>query len=56
MIKELIATVLGLAIVGVILYFIETYIPMSEPIKVLIRIVIVVAVVLYLVQKYLPNI
>lgn len=54
MIKELIMTILGLAVVGVILYLIETYIPMSDPIKLVIRIVIVIAVVLWLINKYLP--
>jgi len=43
----LIAFVLVLAVVGVILYMIETYIPMAEPIKLVIRVVIVIAVVLY---------
>ena len=47
---SLISVILVLAIIGVILYFIENYIPMSPPIKVLIRIVIVIFVILWLLQ------
>ncbi len=49
---NLISLVLTLAIVGLILYLIETYIPMADPIKLIIRIVIVVAVILWLLNGF----
>lgn len=48
----LISLVLMLALVGLVLYLIETYVPMSPPIKMLIRIVVVVVVILYLIQLF----
>lgn len=46
----LITLIVGLAILGVALYLLETYVPMSAPIKVLIRVVVVLVVVVYLLQ------
>lgn len=37
-----------LVIIGVVLYLIEAYVPMAEPIKIIIRIVIILLVCLYL--------
>ena len=48
----LIQLVLVLAAVGFILYLIETYIPMSEPIRMVIRIVIVVVLILFLMRIF----
>lgn len=48
----MIGLVLGLALVGLVLYLIETYIPMDPAIKTVIRIVIVVCVILYLVRLF----
>ena len=48
----MIALILMLALVGLVLYLIETYIPMDPVIKTVIRIVIVVCVILYLVQVF----
>ena len=42
--------VIKIALVGVALYLVERFIPMSEPIKILIRIIVVIAVILYLVH------
>lgn len=47
---SLITLILTLVIVGVCLYLIETYIPMSPPIKTVIRVVVVVVCVLWLFQ------
>lgn len=44
----LITVILVLVILGVALWLIETYIPMSPPIKTLIRVVVVIVLVLYL--------
>lgn len=46
----IIEVILVLVILGVALYFIEAYIPMAAPIKLLIRIVVVIFVVLWLLQ------
>lgn len=48
----LIGLVLVLVILGVALYLLETYVPMSPPIKVIIRVVVVVVVVLWLLQLF----
>lgn len=44
--------ILVLVILGVALYFIETYIPMSPPIKLLIRVVVIVVIVIWLLQIF----
>jgi hypothetical protein len=48
----MISLLITLVIIGVVLYLLETYIPMSEPIKVLIRVVIVIFVCLYLLSLF----
>ncbi len=48
----MIALVIGLALIGLILYLIETYIPMDPAIKMVIRIVVVVCVIFYLIQLF----
>ena len=49
---SLISLILVLVIVGVCLYLIENYIPMSPPIKIVIRVVVVIALVLWLLQAF----
>ncbi len=49
---SLIVLILVLAVVGLGLYLIETYIPMAPPIKLVIRVVVVIAVVLWLLQLF----
>lgn len=46
----LIELVLTLMAVGVVLWLIETYVPMAAPIKTVIRVVVVVVVVLWLLR------
>ena len=41
-----------LVIIGVCLYLVETYIPMSEPIRVVIRVVVVLFLLLYLLRVF----
>lgn len=48
----MITLVLGLALVGLVLYLIETYIPMDPVIKTVIRIFIVVCIIMYLVRLF----
>jgi len=49
---SLITVVVVLVILGVALYLIETYIPMSPPIKTVIRVVVVLMLVLWLLQVF----
>jgi len=56
---DLILLVLGLALLGYILYLIETKVQMDTSILWLIRIVVVIAVVLYLIRTFghlIPNV
>jgi hypothetical protein len=41
-----------LVIVGVCLYLVETYIPLSPPIRTVIRVVVVLIMILYLLQIF----
>lgn len=49
---SLIMLIVYLVIIGVAIYLLETYVPISPPIKVVIRIVVVIAVVLWLLQIF----
>jgi len=49
---SLIGLALLLILIGVGLYLIETYIPMSPPIKVIVRVVVVIGLVLWLLQIF----
>jgi hypothetical protein len=48
----MIAVLLVLVIVGVVLYLVETYIPIAPPIKVIIRVVAILFVALWLLQVF----
>jgi hypothetical protein len=48
----MIQLILVLVIVGVCLYLIENYVPMSPPIKVVIRIIVVICLVLFLLRAF----
>jgi hypothetical protein len=52
----LISVVVVLIIVGVLLYLVETQIPMAAPIKVIIRVVVILVVVLWLLQLFVGDI
>lgn len=43
---------LGLALIGLIVYLIDRFIPMAEPFKILIRVVAVIVVILWLLQAF----
>lgn len=48
----MIGVLLTLIIVGVVLYLVEVYVPMSPPIKTILRIVVVLVVVIWLLQIF----
>jgi hypothetical protein len=48
----MIALLLTLVIVGVVLYLIETYVPMSPPVKTVLRVVVVVLLILWLMRVF----
>ncbi len=48
----MLALILTLALIGVIVYLIETYLPMPAPFKTAINVIVIVCVVLYLVQLF----
>ncbi len=48
----MIEVIITLVIVGVCLYLVETYIPMSQPIKTVIRVVVVLLLVLWLLRVF----
>jgi hypothetical protein len=48
----MIQLILVLVIVGVCLYLVENYVPMSPPIKVVIRIIVVICLVLFLLRAF----
>lgn len=50
--SDMIGLLLTLVVVGVILWLIETQIPISQPIKVVIRVVVVLILVLWLLQVF----
>jgi len=49
---SLITVVLTLIVVGVLLWLINTYIPMAGPIKTILNLVVVIAVVLWLLHGF----
>ena len=48
----MIGLILGLAVVGVLLYLLETYVPMAPPFKIIIRVVVIIALVIYLARLF----
>jgi hypothetical protein len=48
----MISLIVTLVLLGVLLWAIETYVPMAPPIKMLIRVVVVIIVVLWLLKIF----
>jgi len=48
----MVSLILGIALVGVLIYMLETYVPMPAPFKIAIRVIVVVCLVLYLVRVF----
>jgi predicted permease len=51
----MITIILILVIIGVALYMVENYIPMSPPIKTIIRVIVVILLVLWLLKVFGVN-
>jgi low temperature requirement protein LtrA len=51
----LINVVVVLIVVGVLLWLVQTYIPMAAPIKQIITAVVIIAVVLWLLSLFFPS-
>jgi hypothetical protein len=49
---SLITLMVVLVILGLVLYLVETYVPMAAPFRTVIRVVVVLALVLYLLQAF----
>lgn len=52
----LIELVVVLVILGLLLYVVETYVPISPPIKVIIRVVVVLVIVLWLLRLFVGDV
>lgn len=48
----MIGLLIVLVVLGVALYLVETYVPMSPPIKVVIRVVVVLLIIVYLLRAF----
>ena len=48
----MIEVLIVLIIVGVVLYLVENYIPMADPIKVVIRVIVVLMLCIYLLRAF----
>jgi hypothetical protein len=48
----MISLLVWIVIVGVILYLVNTYVPMAQPIKTILNIVVIVALCLYLLSAF----
>jgi len=48
----MIQLLIGLVIVGLLLYIVENYIPLSAPIKLIIRVVVVLLVIIWLLNFF----
>lgn len=51
-IGSLVSVIVVLVILGLVLYLIETYIPMSPPFKMILRVIVVIALCLYLLSAF----
>lgn len=49
---SMITLILGLAVIGLLVYLLEHYVPMSPPFTTAIRVVVVVCIVIYLVRLF----
>jgi hypothetical protein len=48
----IISIIITLVVVGLVLYLIENYVPMSDPIKKVLRVVVVLALCLWLLRAF----
>lgn len=52
---DLVYLIFAIVVVGVVLWLIETYVPMAAPIKVILRVVIILAIALWLLRWAAPH-
>lgn len=48
----MITVIIGIVLIGLVVYLAETYIPMSPPFKVVLRVVVVLLLILWLVRVF----
>jgi len=53
---SLISLIVALIIVGLLLYLEETYLPIAQPIKTIIRVIVILVVILWLLQAFVGDI
>lgn len=53
---DLISLIVVLLVVGLILWLINTYVPLQPPFKQIINVVVVIAVILWLLKTFLPGV
>ena len=49
---SIITIIVVLVVIGLVLYLIETYVPMAQPIKTVLRVVVVLALCLWLLNAF----
>jgi hypothetical protein len=49
---SIITIIIVLVVIGLVLYLIETYVPMAQPIKTVLRVVVVLALCLWLLNAF----
>ena len=52
---DLLSVILVIVIVGVVLYFVNQYLPMADPVKNILNIVVVIVLVIWLIKLFLPG-
>jgi len=53
---SLISLIVALIIVGLLLYLEETFLPIAQPIKIIIRVIVILVVILWLLQAFIGDI
>jgi uncharacterized membrane protein len=48
----MITLIIAIALLGVLVYFVENYIPMPDPFKMVIRVIVVLGLLIYLVRFF----
>lgn len=51
-VEQLVFGIIGLVILGLAWYLIDRYVPMEEPIKLVIRVILIIALVLWLLSTF----
>lgn len=51
----MITLIVGIVLVGLVLYLVNAYVPMAPPIKTILNVVVVLVVILWLVREFFPE-